>query len=117
MVLPLACDSYVASFPVSPPGGGTATYTTHWLDTIKVKMQTFPTDYRSGASCLRHTLREEGLRGLYQGVAPAVLSQVSLTPETFGFCCFYLLVFCCLYNLLELIKGENPFKVAWSDDI
>ena len=74
-------------FSLLPPtGGGTATYTTHWLDTIKVKMQTFPTDYRTGASCLRHTLREEGVRGLYHGAAPAVLSQA--TKAAIVFCSY-----------------------------
>ena len=48
------------------PGGSTATYSTHWLDTLKVKMQTFPTHYASTTRCLTHTLHNEGVRGLYQ---------------------------------------------------
>ena len=73
-------------------GGGTATYTTHWLDTIKVKMQTFPSAYRTGLSCLRHTLKEEGVRGLYQGATPAVLGQTVKTAVVF-----------CSYGLCEEI--------------
>ena len=66
-------------------GGGTATYTTHWLDTVKVKMQTFPTEYRGGYHCLRDTVKGEGLRGLFSGAAPAVTGQVQEYNTIFPF--------------------------------
>ena len=64
-------------------GGGTATYATHWLDTIKVKMQSFPKHYTSGYQCLRVTWKGEGVRGLYQGATPAVLGQMCKTATVF----------------------------------
>ena len=64
-------------------GGGVATYATHWLDTIKVRMQTCPHLYANGLYCLRHTLRQEGVRGLYLGAAPAVLGQTCKTAVVF----------------------------------
>ena len=49
-----------------------ATYSTHWLDTVKVRMQTFPGTYSSGISCIKSLYGEAGLAGLYQGAGPAV---------------------------------------------
>ena len=64
-------------------GGGTATYSTHWLDTIKVKMQSFPQQHPSACKCLKFTLKEEGVRGLYRGATPAVLGQMCKTATVF----------------------------------
>lgn len=38
------------------------------LDTVKVKMQTFPTIYPSGMKCFGSILRLDGIRGLYAGL-------------------------------------------------
>ena len=64
-------------------GGGTATYVTHWLDTVKVKMQTFPDVHKSSISCFKNIFRDEGLRGLYQGASPAVIGHMSKTAIVF----------------------------------
>uniref|UniRef100_A0A1I8EF65 Mitochondrial carrier protein n=1 Tax=Wuchereria bancrofti TaxID=6293 RepID=A0A1I8EF65_WUCBA len=37
------------------------------LDTVKVKMQTFPTLYPRGIACFKSVLRLDGVRGLYAG--------------------------------------------------
>ena len=50
-------------------GGGTATYSTHWLDTIKVKMQSFPQQHPSAYQC--------------RGATPAVLGQMCKTATVF----------------------------------
>ena len=48
------------------------------LDTVKVKMQTFPALYKNAWDCFRQTLRTEGLvRGLYAGTVPSLAAQVS----------------------------------------
>ena len=41
-----------------------------------MKMQTFPNFYSSGYHCVRDTLKEEGMRGLYNGAVPAMAAQV-----------------------------------------
>jgi len=79
----------ICKFAAGAIGGATATYTTHWLDTLKVKQQSFPTRYRSARHCLKHTLRHEGVRGLYQGALPAVLGntiKASCVFMSYGLC-------------------------------
>ncbi|XP_019376783.1 PREDICTED: mitochondrial ornithine transporter 1-like isoform X1 [Gavialis gangeticus] len=59
------------------------------FDTIKVKMQTFPTMYRGFFDCSIRTYQQEGLRGLYQGTLPALLANVAENAMLFacyGFC-------------------------------
>ena len=47
------------------------------LDTVKVKMQTFPTMYRNAFHCFKSTLVNEGIiRGLYAGTIPSLAAQV-----------------------------------------
>jgi len=53
------------------------------LDTVKVKMQTFPALYKNGWRCFMTTLRQEGIAyGLYAGTVPSLASQV--------FCCDFI---------------------------
>ena len=47
------------------------------LDTIKVKMQTYPHIYTSLYHSVKKTLVEERLRGFYAGAVPAVVSNVA----------------------------------------
>ncbi len=77
--------------PIFSPGGCSATYSTHWLDTIKVKMQTLPEVYKGKGAifCLRDTLKNEGLTGLYKGAVPAVVGQTlktSIVFMSYGLC-------------------------------
>jgi len=44
------------------------------LDTVKVKMQTFPTLHTDLFKCSRHTFVQEGLRGFYSGTLPALVA-------------------------------------------
>ena len=46
-------------------------------------MQTFPNKYESSYHCLRSTLKQEGVRGLYQGASPAVFGQMCKTAIVF----------------------------------
>ncbi|XP_013779404.1 mitochondrial ornithine transporter 1-like [Limulus polyphemus] len=47
------------------------------LDTIKVKMQTFPEFYKSSLLCFRQTIAKEGFRGLYAGTVPALAANIA----------------------------------------
>lgn len=70
-------------------GGASATYSTHWLDTIKVRMQSFPTHYITFTQCLRSTIQQGGLGALYQGAVPAVTGhaiKASAVFMSYGLC-------------------------------
>lgn len=48
------------------------------LDTVKVKLQTFPTLYKNALDCFLQTYRNEGIvRGLYAGTLPSIAAQVA----------------------------------------
>jgi len=63
--------------------GAVASYSTHWLDTVKVQMQCCPQLYSNSVNCLSTTWRTEGIHGLYRGAFPAVFSHTSKTGITF----------------------------------
>jgi len=78
-----------AQFCAGAAGGATATYSTHWLDTVKVKMQAQPHLYSGALPCLQQTLKTEGLRGLYKGASPAIvgnMTKASVVFMSYGFC-------------------------------
>lgn len=53
-------------------------YVSQPLDTVKVKMQTFPTLYKGMTGCLVETFRKDGfIRGLYAGTLPAIIANVA----------------------------------------
>lgn len=55
------------------------------LDTVKVKMQTFPTMYKGMADCFMKTLRTDGFaRGLYAGTLPSVVANVAENSVLFA---------------------------------
>ncbi len=57
------------------------------LDTVKVKMQTFPTLYNNAMYCTLQTFKQDGLvRGLYAGTIPSLAAQISENSVLF---CFY----------------------------
>ena len=59
-------------------GGATSVYIGQPLDTVKVKMQTFPALYKNASQCFMSTLRQEGIaHGLYAGTVPSLMAQVS----------------------------------------
>ena len=47
------------------------------LDTVKVKLQTFPNLYKTMRSTFAKTMREEGFRGFYSGCGPAFMASIS----------------------------------------
>lgn len=66
-------------------GGVGLVYVGQPLDTIKVKMQTFPNLYRGMVDCFRQTLMKEGItKGLYAGTLPAVVANVAENSVLFA---------------------------------
>ncbi len=67
-------------------GAITSVYVGQPLDTVKVKMQTFPTMYKNGIDCFMKTLRQDGVaRGLYAGTLPSLAANVSENAILFLF--------------------------------
>jgi len=60
------------------------------LDTVKVKMQTFPKTYPNSIQCFVTTLKTEGVfRGLYAGTTPSLAANVAENAVLFcayGYC-------------------------------
>lgn len=55
------------------------------LDTVKVKMQTFPDLYKGMSNCFVKTLKTDGLaRGLYAGTVPAIVANVAENSVLFA---------------------------------
>lgn len=66
--------------------GGVATvYSAQPLDTVKVKLQTFPQLYTGMFDCLIKTFKRDGIyRGLYAGSIPAVAANVAENSVLFA---------------------------------
>ena len=59
-------------------GGAASVYIGQPLDTVKVKMQTFPALYKNGFHCFKTTILRDGVRrGLYAGTVPSLAAQIS----------------------------------------
>lgn len=68
----------VIDFTGGTLGGVANVYAGQPLDTVKVKMQTFPQLYRNGIHCAIETFKKDGIyRGLYAGTVPALVANVS----------------------------------------
>lgn len=60
-------------------------YVSQPLDTVKVKMQTFPHLYKGMVDCLVKTFKNDGfVRGLYAGTIPAVVANVAENSVLFA---------------------------------
>ncbi|KAL8587653.1 hypothetical protein ACOMHN_045342 [Nucella lapillus] len=77
----------VVDFTGGTVGGIVTVYVGQPLDTVKVKMQTFPTLYRNALDCFMQTFKQDGIvRGLYAGTIPSLAANVSENAVLF---CFY----------------------------
>lgn len=66
-------------------GGVALVYVSQPLDTVKVKMQTFPDAYKGMTDCLVKTFKRDGVaRGLYAGTLPAVAANVAENSVLFA---------------------------------
>ncbi len=75
------------------------------LDTIKVKMQTYPAMYTSTLQALKTTLLEERFRGFYAGSSPAVISNIA--ENAVLFMCYNK----CL-SLVQWIGGNEELSIT-----
>lgn len=58
-------------------GGLACVVTGQPFDTIKVKLQTYPSQFKGPVQAFTRTITDEGLRGMYAGCAPAVVSNIA----------------------------------------
>ncbi|XP_046978910.1 mitochondrial ornithine transporter 1 isoform X2 [Vanessa cardui] len=82
--------SGLIDFTAGSLGGIAVVYVGQPLDTVKVKMQTFPHLYKGMFHCLKQTLHNDGIiRGLYAGTTPAIMANVaenSVLFAAYGYC-------------------------------
>ena len=68
----------VIDFVAGSAGGCANVLVGQPLDTVKVKLQTFPHLYRNAFTCFKTTLAKDGIRrGLYAGTLPALAANVA----------------------------------------
>jgi len=59
------------------------------LDTVTLKMQTFPSLYKNWVHCFGETYRLDGIRGLYSGAVPSLIANVAentILFTAYGYC-------------------------------
>uniref|UniRef100_A0A5S6QG06 Mitochondrial ornithine transporter 1 n=1 Tax=Trichuris muris TaxID=70415 RepID=A0A5S6QG06_TRIMR len=71
-------------FIAGTAGGIAAVYAGQPLDTVKVKMQSFPHLYKNGFSCLWETFRHGRIKGLYAGSLPALTANIAENSVLFA---------------------------------
>ncbi|KAK3908862.1 Mitochondrial ornithine transporter 1 [Frankliniella fusca] len=75
----------IIDFTAGSLGGVALVYVGQPLDTIKVKMQTFPNLYKNMFDCIKQTVGKEGfVRGLYAGTVPAIVANVAENSVLFA---------------------------------
>jgi len=87
-------------------GGIANVYAGQPLDTVKVKMQTFPHLYKNWVKCFTETFKADGIRGLYAGTVPALAANIAENAVLFtayGYC----------QKLVAFVtKQEDPDKMT-----
>ncbi|XP_072039979.1 mitochondrial ornithine transporter 1-like [Amphiura filiformis] len=63
-------------FSAGALGGALSIVVGQPFDTVKVKLQTYPSMYPSAMQCFRKTMKAEGVPGLFQGTVPAIAAAV-----------------------------------------
>lgn len=72
-------------FTAGVNGGIVTVYTGQSLDTVKVKMQAFPSRYTNMFSCFWETFRKDGIRGLYAGTTPSLAANIAENSVLFAY--------------------------------
>ncbi|XP_041359074.1 mitochondrial ornithine transporter 1-like [Gigantopelta aegis] len=102
----------VIDFTGGVAGGIATVYVGQPLDTVKVKIQTFPTMYRNALDCFVQTFKQDGIaRGLYAGTVPSLAANISENAVLF---CAYGM---CKKIVTKLVKKStvtslNPLENA-----
>ncbi|EFN84352.1 mitochondrial ornithine transporter 1 [Harpegnathos saltator] len=106
--------SGLIDFVAGSLGGVALVYVGQPLDTVKVKMQTFPSMYKGMVDCLVRTVKTDGVaRGLYAGTIPAVVANVaenSVLFAAYGVCQNTIAHFTDVQSVKELSSISN----AWA---
>ncbi|XP_055615920.1 mitochondrial ornithine transporter 1 [Toxorhynchites rutilus septentrionalis] len=72
-------------FTAGSLGGVALVYVSQPMDTVKVKMQTFPHLYKNMIDCTIGTFKRDGfVRGLYAGTVPAIVANVAENSVLFA---------------------------------
>ena len=94
-------------------GAVSSVYVGQSLDTVKVKMQTFPTLYKNALDCFIKTYQQDGIaRGLYAGTVPALAANVAENSVLFLF--YGICQKCMSFITRKDVKHLNPFENAVS---
>jgi len=92
-------------------GGVTCVYIGQPLDTVKVKLQSFPHLYKSSLSCLKQTYLKDGIyRGLYAGTVPALAANIAenaILFMSYGMCQRAICVLSNKKDIYELNSLQN----------
>lgn len=75
----------VKDFTAGAIGGTACVMAGQPFDTIKVKMQTFPSLFKTAFGCGVKTLKQEGFRGLYAGTIPSLAANIAENSVLFLF--------------------------------
>uniref|UniRef100_A0A182Q741 Mitochondrial ornithine transporter n=1 Tax=Anopheles farauti TaxID=69004 RepID=A0A182Q741_9DIPT len=95
----------VIDFTAGCLGGVALVYVSQPMDTVKVKMQTFPGLYRGLVECTVQTFKRDGVvRGLYAGTLPAVVANVAENSVLFA-----------AYGACQQVVGRLAHKPSVAD--
>lgn len=98
-------------FTAGSLGGVALVYVSQPMDTVKVKMQTFPHLYKNMVNCTVTTFKRDGfVRGLYAGTMPAIVANVaenSVLFAAYGACQNLVAVAARKPNIAELTALDN----------
>lgn len=72
-------------FTAGAVGGTACVLVGQPFDTIKVKMQTFPSLFKTAFDCGVKTMKQEGIRGLYAGTIPSLVANIAENSVLFLF--------------------------------
>ncbi|XP_078371292.1 mitochondrial ornithine transporter 1-like [Oculina patagonica] len=75
----------VKDFTAGAIGGTACVFAGQPFDTIKVKMQTFPTLFKTAFDCGVKTIKQEGFKGLYAGTIPSLAANIAENSILFLF--------------------------------
>lgn len=75
----------VKDFTAGAIGGTACVLAGQPFDTIKVKMQTFPSLFKSALDCGVKTMKQEGFKGLYAGTIPSLAANIAENSILFLF--------------------------------
>lgn len=73
----------IIDFTAGAVGGTCCAYVGQPMDTVKVKMQTYPSLYTSAIRCASDTVKREGFFRLFAGVVPAAAANIAETSVLF----------------------------------